>query len=140
MAGLTKAELIEQNARLEAENGFLRKGRIAEGAIQVSLALLRYGTIVVLGYWALQGIRAIAGSSTDANIAVELLANFGVSVTLAWTVALSGGAYGLFQRHLRRNTVERLQGRIRELESIIDPQRTSSELTQRGDTRPEDKL
>ena len=62
-----------------------------------------------------------------------------VSVALSWTVALIGTAYGIQQRKLRRDTVERLQTRNIELEKKIDQKRSSSKLTARGDTRPEDK-
>ncbi len=140
MASPTKAELIEHNAQLEAENSYLRKARIADGIIQVALAAVRYGALIVVGYWGLEAIRALAGSSTFADISVDFLTEINVSVALAWSVGVFGGVYGYKQRHLRRNTVERLQGRIRELEAMIDPQRSSSKLTTRGDTRPEDRI
>ncbi len=59
---------------------------------------------------------------------------------LSLTVGVSGLVYGLYQRHLRRETIERTQGRIRELEKAVDNKRSSSRLTVRGDTRPEDVL
>lgn len=140
VASQTKAELVEENAQLRAEIDFVRKARIAEGVIQVLLAIVRFGALVLLGYWAFLAVKEIAGSSTDASIAVEFLANFNVSVTLAWAAAVGGILFGFVQRHLRRNTVERLQGRITDLETERDPNRSSSELTRRGETRPEDKL
>lgn len=140
VAGLTKAELVEQNSKLRAENDFLRKTRIAEGIIQAVLALIRWGAIVGIVYFFSEAMQGLAGSSTQAKLDLSLLANFNFSVTIAWISALAGIAYGLLQRHLRRNTVERLQGRVRELEQRIDPGRSSSKLTERGDTRPEDRL
>ncbi len=85
-------------------------------------------------------IDSLAGQSTLADIAVNFMTNIKVSVVVSWTVAGGGVFYGLRQRKLRRDTVERVQKRNQKLEAIIDKRRTSSQLTPRGDTRPEDKL
>jgi hypothetical protein len=45
----------------------------------------------------------------------------------------------LKQRKLRRDVVERLSSRVPFLEKQLDPGRTSSKLTDRGDTNPEDR-
>lgn len=47
--------------------------------------------------------------------------------------------YGLFERELRRRKTKYLQDRIIKLEERLDPNRESSGLTPRGETRPEDK-
>ena len=48
--------------------------------------------------------------------------------------------YGVLQRKLRRDAIQRLHGRVEALEKERDPSRTSSTLTSRGDTRREDRL
>jgi hypothetical protein len=56
-------------------------------------------------------------------------------------VALGGGgcAWAAVERALRHRKVEALQGRIRELETAIDPNRSSSGLTPKGKANPKDK-
>ena len=87
-------------------------------------------------------LKAFAGKASyaDLKLAVSMLANTKFELSAAVALTGSGWAYGLAQRKLRRNTVERLQGRITDLEQAADPKRTSSHLTKRGATRKEDKL
>lgn len=61
-----------------------------------------------------------------------------VTTFLAIFLGVTGILYGLFERHRRRDAVEHMEGRIRSLEKCLDPNRSSSGLTTRGDTRPED--
>lgn len=75
-----------------------------------------------------------------ADIGVRFLGNFAVNTALAWVLAGGGIAYGIGQRRLRRNTVERMSQRTAELEERIDRKRTSSRLTKRGETNPGDRL
>lgn len=83
-------------------------------------------------------VDSLSGLSTAADIQLSFLVD--ISVYIAWLAGAGGVGYGLHQRKLRRDTVERLQARITELESEVDPGRTSSGLTGRGDTNPEDKI
>ena len=95
--------------------------------------------LAFMSWCAYLSIDALAGRSTSASFNMGLFGTVEVSVALSWTVALIGTAYGIQQRKLRRDTVERLQTRNIELEKKIDQKRSSSKLTARGDTRPEDK-
>jgi hypothetical protein len=54
-------------------------------------------------------------------------------------VGLLGAIYGRSQRKLRQDVIESKSTRIRELEALIDPSRSTSNLTVRGDTRKEDR-
>lgn len=116
----------------------LRKSKHIEGAY--SLVGKFFYCVAVLGifYFLYRMVDSLAGLSTDADLQLSFLID--VSVYLAWIAGASGVAYGAKQRKLRRDTVERLQIRITELEKEIDPGRTSSGLTGRGDTNPEDKI
>jgi hypothetical protein len=102
--------------------------------------LVPWGALVVIFYFALQGVRAVAGTHTFADIGIKLLGNVSAPEWLSYIVGGGAGAYGIKERKLRRDTVERLTGRIKQLEQMIDLARTSSHLTERGTTRPEDKL
>ena len=85
-------------------------------------------------------IDSLSGKATLADIGVSFLGDLTFSVTIAWLSCSIGIIFGLWQQKLRKDTVERLQMRITELERERDSKRSSSNLTKRGDTRPEDKI
>lgn len=125
--------------KLQAENEFLRRGGFAEEigkTVRVLLICLTSFGIVYLGGHA---IEALAGKETDANILVSMIGTVEISMMLSWVFGAGGIAYGKAQQKLRKSTVERLHGRIESLEAELDPKRTSSKLTKRGDTNPEDE-
>jgi hypothetical protein len=86
----------------------------------------------------LKVVHELAGRTTEVSVStiVSILADikFAVAITFA------GGAtiWALVERALRHRKVETMQGRIRQLEQTIDPNRTSSGLTPQGRTNPGD--
>ena len=82
---------------------------------------------------------ALAGKTTIANIFLKAIGNLTVSQSLAYILGAGGVAYGVGERKVRQKTIQRLQDRNQELEKRIDPHRTSSELTRRGETNPKDE-
>ncbi|MBS0457444.1 MAG: hypothetical protein JSS44_08970 [Proteobacteria bacterium] len=125
---------------LEAQTNALVKLRLVEGAVSLALTLARYGSVVAVAYLGYRTIDVLAGKTTLADIGIGFLANVQISTALAWGVGVGGAWYGKRQNRLRKDTIERLQGRIQHLERQHDPQRSSSNLTRRGDTRQEDRL
>ena len=87
-------------------------------------------------------VRALAGHVTHANVAMRFVvggfAHFGTA-KFAWPVSFGSVGYALLERRERRRKTQKLAKRIAELERMIDPTRTSSELTASGQTRKEDK-
>lgn len=130
----------KSKAQLEAELKVLKKAKASEGIVQVLLSLIRWGAIVLIVRYGFLGIETLSGKSTFADIGVNFLTDIKISVAIAWAAGLGGIGYGYSQRKLRKDTIERLVSRIQELESDADDERTSSKLTTRGDTRPEDLL
>lgn len=129
----SKADLI-------AENRALKVSRFSSSVVQVLNQLIMWGALVLIAREGAKVLMEYAGKQTSADIAMSFLGDLKVSITISLIVGVLGGAYGLVQRKLRKDTVERLQGRNQELESIIDSRRSSSKLTKRGETRLEDKL
>jgi len=69
------------------------------------------------------------------------MANISISIWDEVLGAVFGGGgvwYGYKEKNLRKETVERLQKRVKELELLIDKNRSSSELTPLGNSNPED--
>lgn len=91
--------------------------------------------------WTLYKIfEAMAGKKTDANIVLDFLGGPQVTVAFSMLAPLLAIAYGGLQRKLRKDTTEKLSKHIQTLELRVDPARTSSTLTARGNTREIDKI
>lgn len=133
-------ESNKSKAELLAENRFLRKDRNSSNIATVLIYAIKYGALVAIFYFGYLSVLALAGKHTLADIGISFLSDVNVSVSIAWIFGVSGIFYGLRQRKVRKDTIERLQGRIQYLEAQIDSKRTTSQLTSRGDTREEDKL
>ena len=117
---------------------FLKFHRQEKIADVISL-LIKCGTTVICLYILYLGVKELAGQNTWAKITVNFLGNIKVSQIIAWIFGGGGIIYGKSQNKLRKDTVEFFEGRTQSLEAQIDPNRSSSNLTQRGDTSPEDK-
>lgn len=96
----------------------------------VLYALIYYGHLV--------GV-AFAGTTTEANLVISLLANLQADRWFAYLLGAGGIWYGRRQRTLRQRTIRRLTEHTAELEGRMDSERTSSGLTSTGKTRVEDR-
>lgn len=93
---------------------------------------------VVAGLYCLAlAIAPFAGRET----AVSLAMNFLADVKFALTVTLAGAAtaWAVVERKLRERKTQYLQDRIKQLETNIDNNRSSSGLTRTGKTNPRDR-
>lgn len=117
----------------DKEFEYLRRYSFGANVTKIIVELIRFGAFVLVAYYVKEMIGDLAGKETIANINISI-----------WDKALGaifgGGGiwHGSKQKNLRKQTVERLQKRIIELESKIDNNRSSSNLTPIGDTNPED--
>lgn len=130
----------KSKAQLETELRLIKQSRVGEGIILAVLSFIRWGSLVLIVRYIFLSIESLAGKITLTDIGINFLGEVKVSVALAWTIGIFGAFYGLKQRKLRKDTIERLQLRNTDLETMIDSNRSSSKLTVRGETRPEDKL
>lgn len=85
-------------------------------------------------------IEALAGKTTAVDVALTMAISAFAKFEVLLAVALTGSAvaWAVVERVLRLRKVEQMQGRIRELETRIDPKRSTSGLTRRGKTNPKD--
>jgi hypothetical protein len=89
-------------------------------------------------------IDAASGKKTDtnlsldidgeANVFIHLFSKIGTERIVYWVLIISVLFYAWLQQRLRYKKTAYLQGRIRQLEKTIDPERTSSGLTETGQT------
>jgi hypothetical protein len=96
---------------------------------------------VAAAYFGFGAVGQFAGRSTDIDLALSLVITALVEIKFLIAIALTGAAcaWAAVERTLRHRKVEKLQGRIRELETAIDPERSTSRLTPKGQTNPADR-
>ncbi len=127
--GKTKRDL---DCKIESRRYLLTVGIIK--IIEISL----WGFILLgVVYLVTDCLKSFAGkiSIADLKFLGDLKVNkFVFEIILAF-LSLSGVSYGVVERKMRKRYVKRYTDRIKELESQIDPKRTTSGLTQTGDQR-----
>ena len=82
---------------------------------------------------------ALAGKTTLANVGIEVFRGYNFLGWLAALIIAVAITWALLERGLRKRKTVYFQRRIKRLEKQIDPNRSSSMLTEAGDTNPKDK-
>lgn len=131
---------MQSRAQLLAELKAIRAARTADGWVVVVQSAIKWGALVIIFRYGYLAMVALAGKTTLADIGINFLGKAQVSNVIAWLFGGGGAVYGVSQRNLRHSTTETLQNRIKALEAREDPKRSSSHLTPRGESRPEDKI
>jgi len=133
--------------KLEVELQYKRQNQIIGAVALVIRDVVKWGVLASIFYFLFRSIQALAGRSTQASIDIDIFQGFGLYIfqnstlheKIEYVVIVGLLMWGLLERKLRQDAIKRLQGRSRELESRIDPNRTSSRLTRRGTTNPGDQ-
>jgi len=125
---LTKKNRKKSRQQLEIENEIFRKGQNANSIALALGSLFKWGGLVGITYFSFRSIEVLAGNSTDAKILVGIIAS--VENKDLGLVLLNGLFCLLFfrERNLRKKKGDRVGARIRELEELLDPKRSSSKL------------
>jgi hypothetical protein len=99
-------------------------------------------TVAFIFYTASRSVEALAGHDTKLSVALSVIFDALVDLKFVFAISLAGAgvAWGVIERAVRLRKVDYMQGRIKELEERIDPNRTSSGLTTRGTTNPRDRF
>ncbi|MFK8029152.1 MAG: hypothetical protein AB8G18_02850 [Gammaproteobacteria bacterium] len=155
----TKSELVEEVAELRGElNALHRVGNSNSWAKALQVVGPWIMAAVIAGFMS-QAVKHIAGKET--NFLLKADVNAGIEGELkvkaldeavklakeeafkvvypAIFIGIGGILYGWSQRSLRRRTVERLHPYQEMYEKTLDPERSTSRLTKKGDTNPEDR-
>jgi hypothetical protein len=150
----SKAELEREVDRLKLKLHQARVQGLLQHTSKICGELFR--AVRVVGPWAFGwlSVRELAGKVTVANMSakveseslkeaiIELVQKETGWVTACFMLALlaiAGLVYGKRQERLREDTVERLADFRRLFEESLDNKRSSSKITPRGLTRPEDE-
>lgn len=133
---MTKEKTVED---LRVENTVLRTQKTTDLWTGTINSIFKWGALSFIAWCGYLSITEMAGKETLANFHLELVASKHFAKIVMFLFGTGGCIYGGSQRRLRKDTVARLQKRIKELELQHDPKRTTSELTPRGDTPKEKK-
>lgn len=104
--------------------------------------LFKWLALAFISYMAFRMVDTLAGRRTEATLNASIDWPCGPEwwmIGLACLFGVGGILYGRYQRRLRGDTIERMHDFQKKWETSIDPNRSSSNLTARGDTRPEDR-
>ena len=124
---------------LEAENRLLRQTASSQAWAAVVISFFKFTTISILGICAYLSIDSLAGKMTMAQVVISFLGQMTVSKSVAYILGFGGILFGVYERRLRKKTLAHLHPRVKELEKLIDPRRSTSTLTTEGETNPLDK-
>jgi len=100
----------------------------------------KYGSLAFLGYCARDVLISFAGKYTFAEIAISFLGQMTITNTVKYSAIGGLFVWGMAERKLRQRAIARLSPRAETLELVIDSKRSSSNLTRRGTTKPEDAV
>ena len=148
----------KSNAELRAELRMHRQHGIGNNITKIIRDIIKWGAIVAIVYYGYLSIDTLSGRTTKANIDINaqgvLSLNEGsgaqgatkdaelpvcrIVILIALIFGIGGVVYGRRQAKLRKDVIERHHYLVQKAEKRIDPGRSTSQLTQRGDTRPED--
>lgn len=102
--------------------------------------LIKWGVLGLIAFFAYRSMVVLAGKTTLADIAVRFMADIRMGSTIGYVVGGGGLLYGRNQKRLKERAILNLSPKLVEREMALDPERSSSGLTPRGRTRPEDEI
>jgi hypothetical protein len=130
---------LKQRGSAESERGSLSVVKVVKG-YELARDVVKGFVYLGCAYFGYLAIVALAGQQTDARFALSYFTSGDNDYGLPWLVALVVIVLAFGERKLRLRKTRYLQGRIRELEQRVDPNRTSSGLLEDGSSNPKDDL
>lgn len=96
------------------------------------------GIVACFGFLYL-AVDSLAGKTTATDIALKAITDLKLDRGVLYVLTGGTALWAIRERKLRKKKTKDLGAYVKELEKHIDPNRTSSNLTETGDTHPEDK-
>lgn len=131
--------MVEEKPSRDAELEYRLSLRKIDAVVSLGKYIIKWGCLVVIFYFIYGMTNTLAGKRTLATIGISILGSIKLGKMVCATVTGGSLIYGFGQKILRQNTIRRLSARKNEIERIMDPNRTSSDLTKWGTTKREDK-
>ena len=108
--------------------------------VDMGKTVVRSAGAVLIFYFGFEALKMFAGRESTAtfDFAGKIVAQISADRWVAYIFGLLGAGYGFGERKFRQRKTKRMASRIGELESFIDPKRSSSGLKKTGETREGD--
>jgi|GEM_PF-2070008 len=100
----------------------------------------RYIAYIVISYIIYLCIIQLAGKTTVANFLFEMITSKEKPSIAPWALLCGAVIWICIERFMRKKNIKYYTARIKKLEKIINNNRTSSNLNQFGNNRPEDLI
>ena len=101
--------------------------------------LIRWGGVIVCLYFLSLMVDSLAGKTTATDIALKAITDLKLDRGILYLLTGGTTLWAIRERRLRKGNTKHRAAYTKELEKHIDPNRTSSNLTETGDTHPEDE-
>ncbi len=112
--------------------------RLTDGTCRLLTKSLWPATCCFVAYATYLGVAELAGKTTEANIAANLIAKLtGFDRIIAYMAGASGVGWGMYESRNKKKAIANLRKQQEEYEKIADPNRTGSGLLPGGDLPPD---
>lgn len=143
---LTKRQMERRISSLEKdiialthENGYLAERRNSYAAVAISSSVSKYAFLAFCAWCVVLTARAMAGQETSIGVLIGILFNAQMSATIAWLLAFISGGGWFMERRLRKKRITELAANVAQLESLLDPSRSSSKIGEIGTFRASER-
>ena len=118
-------------ARIRSKN----IAHIADAVVRILRGAFFWGAAAFMTYEVRLAIDALSGRQTEFQGFMKLATDLRINEWVAYAVAASAGGGWWYERKARRKLIEEWGPYASRLEERIDPGRTSSGLSRKGDSR-----
>lgn len=132
-------------AQCEQENAVLKermRGQTRRVVVQnlglVLRQLILLGMVFFIARYIYLSARTLAGQETTANFGLGFIGKLEFSIQALSATTIAAVLWALIERGLKGKTIKQLSGEKERLELLLDPNRSSSNLTVEGRTNPQD--
>jgi hypothetical protein len=134
----TLAQCEQENAVLKERIRGQTRRVIAQNLGLIFRQLTLLGMVFLIARYFYLSAEALAGQETIANFGLGFIAKLEFSIKALSAATIAAILWALLERGLKGNTIKQLSGEKERLELLLDPNRSSSNLTGTGRTNPQD--
>jgi hypothetical protein len=102
-------------------------------------SISKYGCLLGCAYFAFRIIDSLAGKTTLASIVANVVADLNLGCKISWGVTIVSVVWAVRERRLRIRRIAEMAEEKQQVETRLDPKRTSSTLPKTGKTKKEDR-
>ena len=134
-----RGEGVSEKSRIDAELEWAKYGKKWDTIGGIFNELIRWGGVVTCFGFLYLIVDSLAGKTTATDIALKAITDLKLDRGVLYLLTGGTTLWAIRERKLRKKKTKDIEAHVKELEERIDPNRTSSNLTETGDTHPEDE-